>query len=124
MTLLRDISLRWVRYDHFILPQKFSSVYYFFVYYYGENNVFGLIQPTPYSADKLEVDISDEDLVDNMGDYMLEATERKNGKICDDSDSICVEEHEMDDDNYSLSDALEQNTIYNIYIYGHMNQPI
>ena len=32
-----------------------------------------------------------------MGDDILEATELKNGKMYDESDSSCGEEHEMDD---------------------------
>ena len=47
-----------------------------------------------------------EDMVDTMGDDMLEAMELKNGKMCDESYSKCGVEHEMDDDTYSLSDAL------------------
>ena len=39
-----------------------------------------------------------EEVVDTMGDYMLDEMEWKNGKICDDSDSSCGEEHEMDYD--------------------------
>ena len=31
----------------------------------------------------------------------------KNGKICDDYNSSCGEELEMDDDTYSISEALE-----------------
>ena len=72
-----------------ILPQKFSSVEYFFVYYAGDNNVVGLIQPTPGSADTPEAYITDEDVFYTMGCYFLEAMERKNGTICDEFDSIC-----------------------------------
>ena len=39
-----------------------------------------------------------EQVFDTMGDDMLDEMELKNGKICDDSDSSCVEEHEIDDD--------------------------
>ena len=38
-----------------------------------------------------------EGVVDTMGDDMLDEMEWKNGKICDDSDSTCGEEHEIDD---------------------------
>ena len=38
-----------------------------------------------------------EEVVDTMGYYILDEMEFKNGKICDDSDSICGQEHEMDD---------------------------
>ena len=75
--------------DHLIFPQKFSSSEYFFVYYYGENNVVGLLQPTPDSADTPETYMTDEDLVYTMGYPFLDAMERKNGKICDESDFIC-----------------------------------
>ena len=75
--------------DHLILPQKFSSGEYLFAYYYSDNNVVGLIQPTPYSADTPEAYITDEDVVYTMGCYFLEAMERKKCKICDESDSIC-----------------------------------
>ena len=36
-----------------------------------------------------------EGVVDTMGDDMLDEMEWKNGKIYDDSDSSCGEEHEM-----------------------------
>ena len=39
-----------------------------------------------------------EEVVDTMGDYMLYEMEFKIGKICDDSDSSCGEEHEIYDD--------------------------
>ena len=39
----------------------------------------------------------DEDVVYIMWDDMLEAMELKNGKICDESDSSCGGEHEIDD---------------------------
>ena len=56
------------------------------------------------------------DVVDTMVDDMLEAMEKKNGNICDDSNSICGEEYEIDDNTHSMSDELEQNTRDNIYI--------
>ena len=48
--------------------------------------------------------------VDNIGDDIMEAMEHKNGTICDDFDYSFGEEHKMDDETYSLSDGLEQNT--------------
>ena len=47
----------------------------------------------------------------------MEAMERKNGKIFDDSDSTCGEEHELYGETQSLSDSLEQNTRDNKYIW-------
>ena len=58
-----------------------------------------------------------EDVVDTMGDDMLETMEIKNGKICNDSYSSHGGEHEMDDDSYSLSYDLERNSRDNIYIW-------
>ena len=49
--------------------QKLSSG----VYASGENNVVGLIQTTTDSEYTPEAYITDEDVVSNMGDYMLEA---------------------------------------------------
>ena len=51
-----------------------------------------------------------------MLDDIIEAMELKNGDICSNYDYSCAEEHAMDDDTYSLSDALEKNSIYKIYI--------
>ena len=48
------------------------------------------------------------DVVDTMGYYMLEAMERINYNICDDSDYSCGEEHEIDDDTYSMYGFLEK----------------
>ena len=48
----------------------------------------------------------------------------ENGKICDDFDYICGDEHEMENYTYSLSDAIENNTRDKIYIYGSLNQPM
>ena len=59
----------------------------------------------------------DEDVIDTMGDDMLEAMEHKNGNICDNSDSKFGEEQKLDDDTYSMSDEPAQNTIDNIYIW-------
>ena len=52
--------------------------------------------------------MTEEDVVDTMGDNTLQVMELKNDKICDDSDSICGEEHKMDNGTYSLSDTLEK----------------
>ena len=41
--------------------------------------------------------MSYEEVVDTMVDYMMEAMEWKNGEICDECDSWCEEEHEIDD---------------------------
>ena len=75
--------------DQLIFTQKFSSFDYFFFYASGDNNVVSLIQPTPDSEDTLEDYMPDEDVVDKMGYDIIEAMELKNGKIYDDSDSIC-----------------------------------
>ena len=81
-----------------VSPHKLSSSSYFFVYDAGDNNVVGLIQPTPDNAYTLDAYMKYEDVVYTLGYDMLEAMERKNGKICDDSDSRSAEEHEMEDD--------------------------
>ena len=74
-------------YDHFIFPQRFSSGDYLFVYADGDNNVVGLIHSTLDSEDTPEYCVPDEYMVDTMGDNIMEEMERKNRKICDDSDS-------------------------------------
>ena len=56
------------------------------------------MHPTPESADNPEADMSYWEVVDTMVDNMLDEMEWKNGKICNESDSICGEEHEIDDD--------------------------
>ena len=110
-------------YDHLIFPHNLSSSDYLFVYAAGENNVVILIQNTPDSADTTDFYMTDEDVVDNMGDDIIETMERKNSNICDDSDSSFWEKHEMDDDNYSLSIALGKiPEIKNVYV--SLNQPI
>ena len=95
-------------YYHPVFPQKFSSGDYLLVYDDGDNNVVDLIHPTPYSEDTLEAYMPDGDVIDTMGDDMLEAMGRKNGKICDDTDSRFGKEHEMYDDTYSLYDDFEK----------------
>ena len=75
-----------VEYDHFIFPQNFSSGDYLFFYNPGENSVVGF--PTPDSEDTLEDYIPYQDVVDTMGDDMMEAMECKKIKICDDYDYI------------------------------------
>ena len=67
-----------------------------------------MTHPTPESADTPKADMPDEVVVDTVGDDMMESMEWKNGKICDDSDSRCGEEHEMDDDTQYRSDVLEK----------------
>ena len=78
--------------DQFIFTQKFSYNDCYSVYAADDNNVF-LIQTTPEIADTPDTEITDEDVVDNMGDDILESTERENGYICDESYYICGEEH-------------------------------
>ena len=83
--------------DHFIFPQKFSSTDHSFVYADDDDNIVGVLQTTPEGADTLEFEIPDQELVDTMGDDMMEAMERKKYQVCDDFGSRCGEEHEMDD---------------------------
>ena len=78
--------------------QKFYSGDYLFVYASDDNNVDVFIQTTPYSADTPEDEMPYEEVVDTMGYDMLDEMEWKNGKICDDSDFRCGEEHEIDDE--------------------------
>ena len=40
----------------------------------------------------------DDEVVDTMVDDIMEEMELKHGKLCDESDSRCWEEHEMDVD--------------------------
>ena len=47
--------------------------------------------------------------------------EHKNGKICNDSDSRFGEEHKMDNDTYSLYDALKKIVVMK-YTHGSLNQ--
>ena len=77
--------------DHLVFKHKLSSGDYLFVYSASENNVVGLIHPTPDSVDTPEAYTKDEDVVDTTGDDMLEALGLKNGNIFDDSDSSCGE---------------------------------
>ena len=56
-----------------------------------------MIQTNPESEDTPEADMKYEDVVDTIRDDMLDEMEWKNGKICDDSDSSCGEEHGIDD---------------------------
>ena len=46
----------------------------------------------------MEAEMPYEEVVDSMGDDMLDEMEWKNGNIYDDSDSSCWEEQEIDDD--------------------------
>ena len=106
-----------------IFPQEFSSGDYLFIYDYGDNNVVRFIHPTTDSENKPEDYMPDEDVIDTIGDYMLEEMEHTNGKICDESDSSFEEEHEMDDEAYYLSDDLKKK-LEIIYIYGYLNHPM
>ena len=93
-----------MRYVHYWIiwaldfSQKVYSSDYLFVYDSDNNNDVVLIHTTPENADTPEADIPYEEVVDTMGYDMLDEMEQKNGKICDDSDYICGEEHEIDDD--------------------------
>ena len=57
-----------------------------------------MIQPNLESADTPESEMTYEEVVDTMGYDILDKIEWKNGKICDDSNSSCEEEHEIDHD--------------------------
>ena len=54
-----------------------------------------MIHPIPDSADTLDVDMTDDEVADTMWDDMMEATEWKNGKMCDDSDSVSMEYNQI-----------------------------
>ena len=56
-----------------------------------------------------------------MVNGILESIYCENGKICDEFDCSCGEEHEMYDDTYYMPDALYENHI-DKYAYGSMNQ--
>ena len=74
---------------HLVFTHKFSYIENLFFYAAGENNVDHFIQFTPEIADTPESYIIDEDVVDTMGDDMMDAMELKNGKICDDYGYRC-----------------------------------
>ena len=57
------------------------------------------IHPTPESADTPEAEMPYKKVDDTMEDDMMDEMEWKNGKICDDYDSRCGEEHGIDDEN-------------------------
>ena len=101
-----------VKYDHLVFTQNFSSGDYLFVYADGENNVVSLIHPNPDSEDTPEAYMPVVYVVDIMVDYILESLECKNGNIFDESDYSFGEEHEMHDESYYLSGALEKSTRY------------
>ena len=63
-----------------------------------DNNFVVLIHPTPEGADTTESDIIDQEVVDTMGDDILEVMESKNDKMYDDSDSLCGGGNEMNYD--------------------------
>ena len=58
---------------HLISPHKLSSSDYYYVYDDDEDNVVGQLQTTPKSSDILEAEIPDEDVVNIMGDDILDA---------------------------------------------------
>ena len=58
-----------------VYPQKVFSGDYFFVCASGDNNVFVLMNPIPYIADVPEAEMPYEEVVDTMGDDILEAIE-------------------------------------------------
>ena len=64
-------------YDHLIITQNFSPGDYLFVQADGDNNDDGLTQPTPDSVYTPEAYITFDDLIDTMGDDILEAMEQK-----------------------------------------------
>ena len=61
------------KYEIFICPHKFSSGDNYFVYDNDDNYVFGLIYITTESADTPDSEILGEDVVDTMGDDIIEA---------------------------------------------------
>ena len=69
----------------------------FIFYASGDNNAVVLIHPNTESAYTPEDEMPYEEVVDTMGDDILDEMEWKNGNICDDSDSRCGEEHKFDD---------------------------
>ena len=79
-------------YYHLIFPQKNYYGDYLFFYDDGENNVVGLIHHTLDSEYTPEAYMPYEDVINTVVDDILEATERQNGKICDDSYSIFGQE--------------------------------
>ena len=58
---------------HLISTQEFSSSDYYYVYADDEDNVVGQLQTTPKSSDILEAEIPDEDVVNIMGDDIMDA---------------------------------------------------
>ena len=57
--------------DRLLFTQRLSSSNYFFVYAAGENNVVGLIQPTPDITYTLEAYITYDDVIDTMLDDIM-----------------------------------------------------
>ena len=102
LNILRDISLRWgvvcplldKRNTYFFHRSSFPGDY-FLVCASDENNVVVFIRPSLDILDTPQAEISDEEVVDTMGDDMLEAMELKNCKIYDYYDSSCGEEYEI-----------------------------
>ena len=88
----------WIRWT-LDFSQKFYSSDYLFFYAFDNNNVVVLVQNTTDITDTLEADMPYEEVVDTMVDNILDEMEWKNCKICNDYDSRCGEEHEIDDEN-------------------------
>ena len=75
----------WIRWT-LDFSQKLYSGDYLIVYASDENNDVVLIQITPDIVYTLEADMPYEEVVDTMGNDILDEMEQKNGKICDHSD--------------------------------------
>ena len=82
-----------------VFPYELFSGDYRFFYASDEDNFVFLIKPTTESTDTPEAKILEYEVVDTLGDDMLEAIDWKNGKMYGDPDSSCEEEHEMDYDS-------------------------
>ena len=62
-----------VKYNHLVFPHRFSSGECLFVYSAGDNSVVSLIYTTSESTDITVAYRTDENVVDTIGDDMLEA---------------------------------------------------
>ena len=76
---ITNVGCVWYYHYWIILPidflYHFSSGDYLFFYAYDDNNVVGLMQPTPQRAYTPEVEILYEYVVDTMVDDLVEAME-------------------------------------------------
>ena len=63
------------QYEHLIFPQKFFSGDFLSVYASDENYVVVLIHPNSEHTDTPEAEIPDQEVVDTMGDGILEEME-------------------------------------------------